>query len=150
MCVSSFELLHPYKTVIYTFPLLSLCLLTSTLRHSLLDSMFARRWHVEQLLYILFQRKWLFWLGKEFHRHSLSIDQILVKVVLHLCRRHLTIQSLIDWIVLERRESKDGKGGLGECGGNKLLNLFVATQLLMKVVCRKRQDGKATRLIESL
>jgi hypothetical protein len=78
---------------------------------------------------------------------SIAIYQIFEEIVLHVRLGKLTLQLLIHNIVLQRAQTKNGKVDLIKVLGHKVENFLVGSQLLMKIVGGKGQDGKASRLV---
>ena len=90
------------------------------------------------------QTQWILLFRKQMGRPALTVDQVLEEIVLHVLIGNLLLQPLVDGIVTQTRNTKDGKVELRILRCQKLLNFLIGGQFLMIIVRRKRQDGKSS------
>jgi hypothetical protein len=93
------------------------------------------------LLNVVHQINGILFLGKQLDCDSARIDQVLEKVVLNVSIGNVLLQLSIDWIVVQRRNTQDGKVD-GESFFQKALNFRIRRELLMEIRNGKGQDGK--------
>jgi hypothetical protein len=80
----------------------------------------------------------------EAHGHAIGTDEVLEEIMLHGLLGQLFPKSLINGIVPQRTDAKDGKVDIGIVFLEKGLYLGIGREFLMEIGNGKGQDGKSS------